>query len=106
MKKPQNSKVGKEPISYENDDWGISNINAINWIFVNRVIYAVMCINKYLLPMDKKTITRILKNESFFAPIFGMSGFFSSLPRFATNIERDEERVKSQKGRFVWEYLY
>ena len=65
-----------------------------------------MCVNKDVLPIGEKIITRILKNESFFAPIFGMSGFFSSLPRFATNIERDEERIKSQKGRFIWEYLY
>ena len=93
-------------ISYGNVDWGVENLNGGFAALTNLVSYTGLYMNKDILfPSDKLGI-RFLKNVGPSVVGFGMTAYIASLPKPNLNEFRDEERIKSQRGRFIWDYWF
>ena len=95
-----------QKISYGNVDWGIANINGFFSMISNVGLYLTLFANIDFLPNAKNLSQRILLNSKVSFIVFAMTSYFLSLPKMATNKDRDEERIKSRRGRFIWDYLY
>ena len=61
------------------------------------------------------TVTIGLSTAAYYAIIallavtavgLGKTGYIASLPKPNLNEFRDEERIKSQRGRFIWDYWF
>ena len=72
----------------------------------NLVSYAGLYVNKDILSTSVKLGIRFLENVGPSAVGLGMTAYIASLPKPNLDEFRDEERIKSQRGRFIWDYWF
>ena len=90
-----------QQISYGNVDWGVANLNGGYAALTNLLSYAGLYMNKDILSTSGKLGIRFLENVGPSAVGLGMTAYIASLPKPNLNEFRDEERIKSQRGRFI-----
>lgn len=95
-----------QQISYGNVDWEVANLNGGLAALTNLVSYAGLYVNKDILSTFDKLGIRFLENVGPSTVGLGMTAYIASLPKLNLNELRDEERIKSQRGRFIWDYLF
>ena len=95
-----------QQISYGNVDWGVANLNGGFAAINNLVSYAGLYVNKDILSTSGKPGTRFLENVGPSVVGLGITAYLASLPKPNLNEFRDEERIKSQRGRFIWDYWF
>lgn len=95
-----------QQISYGNVDWGVANLNGGFAALTNLVSYTGLYMNKDILSTFDKLGIRFFKNVGLSAVGLGMTAYIASLPKPNLNKFRDEERIKSQRGRFIWDYWF
>ena len=71
----------------------------------NLVAYTGLYMNKELISSSGKFGVRLLENIAPSLVGFGISAYLTTLPKMISNAYRDEERIESQEGRFIWEYF-
>ncbi len=94
-----------QKISYGNVDWGVANLNGVFAAIINLISYTGLHMNSDILSQSSKLGIRFLENLGPSTVGLGITGYIVSLPKPNLNEFRDEERIKSQHGRFIWEYL-
>ena len=62
--------------------------------------------NKDILSTSGKLVIRFLENVGPSVVGLGMTVYIASLPKTNLNEFRDEERIKSQRGRLIWDYWF
>lgn len=62
--------------------------------------------NKDILSTSGKLGIRFLENVGPSVVGLGITAYLASLPKPNLNEFRDEERIKSQRGRFIWDYWF
>ena len=95
-----------QKISYGNVDWGVENLNGGFAALTNLVSYTGLYMNKDILSTSDKLGIRFFKNVGLSVVGLGMTAYIASLPKPNLNKFRDEERIKSQRGRFIWDYWF
>ena len=95
-----------QQISYGNVDWGITNVNGSISALMNLVSYVGLSVNKNVLSFASKGITRFLENVKPSIIGLSVSTYFGTLPKPNLNSYRNIKRIKSQEGRFIWDYLF
>ena len=91
-------------ISYGNVDCGVANLNGGFSALINFVSYTGLYMNKDILSTSGKLGIRFLENVGPSVVGLGLTAYFASLPKPNLNEFRDEERIKSQRGRYIWDY--
>jgi len=92
-------------ISFGNVDWNIANINGILSGTVNIMLYTIFYANKSILSNSNKFVIGFLENIQPSVVSLGISVLISSAPRPNINEYRNNEKIKTQEVRFIWEYL-
>ena len=95
-----------QKISYGNVDWGVANINGGFAALTNLFSYVGLYINRDILSTSSRLAIRFLDNIAPSTVGLGITVFFATLPKPNLNELRNEERIKTQKGKFLWEYLF
>ena len=95
-----------QQISYGNVDWGITNVNGSISALMNLVSCVGLSVNKNVLSFASKGITRFLENVKPSIIGLSVSTYFGTLPKPNLNSYRNIKRIKSQEGRFIWDYLF
>lgn len=71
-------------------------------------LYSYICfgMNKDILSNSNRLIKRFVDN--LFPSTFSVaiSSYIGLLTKIFSNNNRDEERIESQEGRFIWDYLF
>ena len=95
-----------QQISYGNIDWGVTNANGFFAAVSNGGAHIGLLNVPDLLSSASQLVTRVLENV---APSFMgimVSTYLGTLAKPTMNDFRDVERIKSGKGRFIWDYLF
>ena len=98
--------AASQQISYGNIDWEIANINGGFSAMTNLFAYIGLSVDNSLTNTSNNFAIRIFENVTPSCIGLGISSYFVSLPKPNLNDNRDEERIKTQKGRYIWEYLF
>ena len=95
-------------ISYGNVDWEIANLNGCFAAVFNLASYlGLLTINDILPKISSASFfAKIMSNAKLSVGGMIVTGYFSLLSRPTLNEFRDEERIKSGKGRFILGYLF
>ena len=84
----------------------LQNLNGGFAALTNLVSYAGLYMNKDILSTSGNLGIRFLENVGPSAVGLGITAYLASLPKPNLNEFRDEERIKSQRGRFIWDYWF
>lgn len=95
-----------QQISYGNVDWVISNFNGIRSGVMNLYSYICFGMIKDILSNSNRLIKRFVDNLFPSTLSVAISIHLGLLPKIFSNNNRDEERIESQDGRFIWDYLF
>lgn len=71
-------------------------------------LYSYICfgMNKDILSNSNRLIKRFVDNLFPSTLSVAISIHLGLLPKIFSNNNRDEERIESQDGRFIWDYLF